>query len=94
MAEVDVHASSTSSGWRFDVTVREGPSQTEHEVTLSRQAYDELSGGSVPPEALVREAFAFLLEREPKEAILRRFDLPVIGRYFPEFKAELRRRLA
>jgi hypothetical protein len=27
-----------------------------------------------------------LLEREPKEAILRRFDVSVIGRYFPEFE--------
>jgi len=25
------------------------------------------------------------LEREPKESILRRFDVSVIGRYFPEF---------
>ena len=94
MAEVDVQGSPTSSGWRFAVTVREGSSQTEHEVTLGREAYDALSGGIVPPEALVREAFRFLLEREPKEAILRRFDLPVIGRYFPEFEAEMRRRLA
>jgi hypothetical protein len=75
------------------VSIREGPSQTHHEVTLSQQAYDQLSGGRVSPEALVAEAFAFLLEREPKESILRRFDLTVIGRYFPEFEAELRSRL-
>jgi len=36
-------------------------------------------GGRTPCETL----FAFLLERETKEAILRRFDLPTIERYFP-----------
>ena len=35
-----------------------------------------------------------LLEREPKESILARFDLPVIERYFPEYPHEIRRRLA
>jgi hypothetical protein len=30
-----------------------------------------------------------LLDREPKESILRRFDVTVISRYFPEFEQEL-----
>jgi hypothetical protein len=34
-----------------------------------------------------------LLEREPKESILTRFDLSVIGRYFPEYEREIKRRL-
>ena len=41
----------------------------------------------------MRAAFDFLLTREPRESILRRFDLPVIGRYFPEWEAEVARRL-
>jgi hypothetical protein len=41
----------------------------------------------------VRAAFAFLLDREPKEAILARFDVAVISRYFPEFERELPRYL-
>jgi hypothetical protein len=65
-----------------------------HEVTLSRQAYQQLTGGTVLHESLVRESFSFLLEREAKESILRQFDLPVIGEYFPVFHLELRRRLA
>jgi hypothetical protein len=35
----------------------------------------------------------FLLEREPKESILGQFDLPVIGRYFPEYERDIRKRL-
>jgi hypothetical protein len=88
-----VHSVVAPDGWRCTVTIRDAVSQTQHEVTLSRQAYEQLTGGRLPPEALVRESVGFLLEREPKEAILRRFDLTVIGRYFPEFEAELRRRL-
>jgi hypothetical protein len=38
-------------------------------------------------------AFRFLLEREPKESILARFDVSVIARYFPEFERELPRYL-
>ena len=36
----------------------------------------------------------FLLDREPKECILGRFDVTVISRYFPEFERELRRYLS
>jgi hypothetical protein len=41
----------------------------------------------------VRASFAFLLDHEPKESILRAFDLPIIGRYFPRYEADVRRRL-
>jgi hypothetical protein len=34
-----------------------------------------------------------LLEREPKESILNRFDLSVISRYFPEYEREIKKRL-
>jgi hypothetical protein len=45
-------------------------------------------------ERLVRETFAFLLEREPRSSILARFDLPVVERYFPDYPADMRRRLS
>ena len=41
----------------------------------------------------MRRSFEFLLEREAKESILSRFDLPLIGRYFPEYEKEIRKRL-
>jgi hypothetical protein len=50
-----------------------------------------LGAGYASPEELLRACFAFLLEREPKESILRSFDVDVIGRYFPEFEDEIRR---
>jgi len=39
------------------------------------------------PEELLDASFRFLLEREPKEAILGRFELPIIERYFADYRA-------
>jgi hypothetical protein len=50
-------------------------------------------GDAASPDALVRESFRFLLEREAKESILRSFDLMVIGRYFSEYRREIVKRL-
>jgi hypothetical protein len=93
VAPVDVAESATATGWRLIVTVSEGERETRHAVTLDRATYERLTGGRVSPEALVRESFAFLLEREPAGSILRAFDLPMIGRYFPEYEADIRPRL-
>ena len=51
-----------------------------------------LAPGAATPDDLVRRSFEFLLEREPKESILGRFDLMVIARYFPEYERTIRRR--
>jgi hypothetical protein len=41
------------------------------------------------PARCLEAAFRFLLDREPKESILRRFDVTAISRYFPEFEREM-----
>jgi hypothetical protein len=73
------------------VRVKEGSSETSHEVTLARKDFDRLARKGERPEQLVGRCFDFLLEREPKESILRRFDVSVISRYFPEFEREITR---
>ena len=75
------------------VTVKERRGETQHRVTLRKADYERLAGSKASPEALVSESFRFLLEREPKEAILRSFDLTVIGRYFPEYERVIQKRL-
>jgi hypothetical protein len=62
-------------------------------VTLRQADYERLSGSRADPETMVTESFRFLLEREPKESILRSFDLTVISRYFPEYEREIAQRL-
>jgi hypothetical protein len=77
----------------FRVHVIEGRSESIHRVTLTQDDYRRLSGGKIEPHELVRRSFEFLLKREPKESILPEFDLPLIGRYFPEYERELKRKI-
>ena len=81
-------------GYLCTVRVGDDPGATDHEVTLSGADLAAFGGGTTQPETLVAASFAFLLEHEPRESILSRFALPVIGRYFPEYPAEIRRRIA
>ena len=83
------HASSV-----FEVVVSEGKSETRHRVTMSPEMSERLTAGKHTPERCLEAAFRFLLDREPKESILRRFDMTVISRYFPEFEREMPRYLS
>jgi hypothetical protein len=56
---------------------------------MSREMCKWLTAGKHTPERCLEAAF--LLDREPKESILGRFDAAVISRYFPEFERELPR---
>ena len=69
----------------FEVIV-ERATTTRHKVTLTAPYYEKLTGNRVPPEVLVEKSFRFLLDRESNTSILRSFDLPVIGQYFPEYE--------
>lgn len=93
MAQISVQTTPEDQGWRCEVTVADEEAHTNHRVFVSREVYDRLAGAECSPEELVTRSFEFLLEREPKESILREFDLTVISRYFPEYERELQRRL-
>ena len=80
------------AGDAFDVTVSEGASVTRHRVTAHAGVLARMAPGVAPEEALAA-AFRFLLDREPKESILSRFDVSVISSYFPEFERTLARYL-
>jgi hypothetical protein len=77
----------------YRVRVIEGGSETSHIVTLQPGDHQRLTGGKARPEELIERSFEFLLEREPKESILARFDLPVIARYFQEYERDIKHRL-
>jgi hypothetical protein len=86
---MEVRQVSPSEPLAFEVTIREAAGETHHHVTMSRADYARLTSGACPPERCIEAAFRFLLDREPKEAILSRFDVSVISRYFPDFEAKL-----
>ena len=70
----------------YAVAVVDDTSLTNHVVTAVETAAEE---HGVTPKELVEASFRFLLEREPKEAILSRFDLGIISRYFPEYSSAI-----
>jgi hypothetical protein len=78
----------------FDVRVREDGRETRHRVEVPQQLPGGPDLGGKDLERVVRESFAFLLEREPASSIMAEFSLDVITRYFPDYPAELARRLS
>jgi hypothetical protein len=78
------------SGSAYRVSIEENGSVTTHDVTVWPSDVERYAPGATP-EQLLHASFEFLLEREPKEAILKRFELPVIERYFPDYRAMIAR---
>jgi hypothetical protein len=75
---------------QFEVDVHDGAGLTQHRVTMTREMHERLTPGAQhTPEQCLEAAFRFLLDREPKEAILQRFDIAVIPRYFADFERQL-----
>jgi hypothetical protein len=90
MAEIAVTAGAEDAErLSFQVRVGEGSSETTHEVTVARADIERLGRGDETGTQFIRRCFEFLLEREPKEAIMRTFDISVIKTYFPEFEEEI-----
>jgi len=91
---IQVRRTADGDPLEFEVVIREGKGETRHHVTMSQETCGRLTAGKHTPERCLEAAFRFLLDREPKESILSRFDVTVISRYFPEFEQELPRYLS
>jgi hypothetical protein len=74
----------------FSVSVGQKGFVSRFEVSLDDDYHHELCSGALTKAELIRRSFEFLLEREPKEAILSKFDLRVISRYFPDYTQAMR----
>lgn len=82
----------TENGWWFLVNVGEGDGAIECEVSLDDNYWELLTDKINEPDELIRRTFEFLLERESKESILKKFDLIEIKKYFPEYEDEIKKR--
>ena len=89
MTETDVTCRADGDAWRCTVRLTDGRGTGDHMVRVSRADLERLAPGAADPDDLVRRSFEFLLEREPRTSILREFELPVIGQYFPEYEREI-----
>ena len=94
MPELDVDVRCEPAGehaWTCHARIREGATATEHTIDVCADDLARYAPDAADPTDLVTRSLRFLLAREPKESILRRFDLPVIGRYFPDWERTIRR---
>jgi hypothetical protein len=78
----------------FGVEVTEGSETTSHKVIVPPSLLEDWGLEEADSEDVIRESFAFLMEREPASSILPEFSLAIISRYYPEYKDELPERLA
>ena len=92
MTDIDVSCVTAADGWLCQVIVKDHGSESRHSVTATRADFQRLASSGETPERLIRRSFEFLLQREPKESILKSFALPDIGRYFPAFEAQISRK--
>lgn len=74
----------------FIVKVKEEGTSRKYTVSLDDDYYQDLTGGKITREELIKNSFEFLLEREPKESILAKFNLTIISHYFPEFEERIK----
>lgn len=84
---ITVEASRDGGEWICAVALESDGRHFEYTVTVSPASLARWGQGTEPQhvEDLVRRSFEFLLDREPAGSILRRFNLPVIETYFPEY---------
>ena len=71
------------------VEIEENSTRTQHEITLEESYYKKLTKEKISKKELIKRSFKFLLEREPKEAILGEFDIEEISQHFPDFEDEV-----
>ena len=89
---IEIETTEKPHGWLFHVTIDERR-RTSHDITLTKNDYYRLTAGRCTALKLIEKSVKFLLEREPNTAILRSFNLPDIAKYFPEYEAEINKKL-
>ena len=91
--QLTVECAPAGDGWECNIRVGSDAGATQHRVTVSHDELARFAPGQTKPDRLVEASFGFLLEREPREAIMRSFELSAIERYFPNYPPEISRRL-
>jgi hypothetical protein len=81
------------NSWTFMVEIGRGDGLNEYMVILDREYWTRLTNRRVEPEELVKVTFHFLLEKEPKELILKKFNISDVQGHFPGYEIEVKRSL-
>lgn len=83
----------SENSWTFLVELGHGDGLIEYWVDVDKDYWTWLTNRRVEPSGLVELAFKFLLEKEPKESILRKFNLADIAGHFSTFESEMKKYL-
>ena len=74
----------------FKVSVTKD-SSTEHIVLLSDRFHQDFTNNKLTKTELITHSFEFLLKIESNQSILKKFNLEVISKYFPEYTEEIKK---
>ena len=75
----------TLEGWEFPATI----GNRHYQVSVRRIYWQKLTGGTISARELIFRSLLFLLEHEPKDSILSKFNLEEITEYFPEYEKRI-----
>lgn len=80
---------SAPGGWKFFIEIGSEGDRAQYEVVLERSFAEGVTGyrfrNEDDAETFIKRSFLFLLEREPKSAILSSFNVRDIEGFFPEY---------
>ena len=76
----------TLSGWSFIVELKEVEDILMFDVTLDEDHYIDLTKRQIPPEEIVSRSFTYLLRRQNKNSILKKFNIHDIIKFYPDFE--------
>ncbi|PLX25923.1 hypothetical protein C0580_01000 [Candidatus Parcubacteria bacterium] len=91
MDNIEIKEQKTEAGKYLFVVEVGNKDKTSHRVSLERDYWQELTQKTLTPGQLILSSFMFLLEREPKESILREFDLKDINKYFSDYEETIKK---
>lgn len=78
-------------GWTFLIELGHGDELIEYRVDVDKDYWTRLTNRRIEPAELITITFKFLLDKKPKELILKRFNLADIPGYFPMYESEVKR---
>src|SRR5688572_26353010 len=82
-----------TEGWTFLVGLGFGDGMIEYFVDVDKDFWTKLTNRRVEPGELVKVTFKFLLEKESKELIRKKFNIADVQGHYPQYETEMRRAL-
>jgi len=87
VTEINQH----KEGWTFLVEIGHGDGLVEYFIDVDKDYWARLTNRRVEPMDLIKATFNFLLDKEPKELILKKFNIADISGFFPSYENEMKK---